>query len=49
MGRRGEPVALLGVIDLPAGEPLRGLLADESIATEERVALALAGPAFQWR
>ena len=33
----------------PAGDPLRTLLADNSIAPDERIALALAGPAFQWR
>jgi hypothetical protein len=40
---------LLDVVDVPAGDPLRMYLADASIAAEERVALALAGPAFQWR
>ena len=34
----------------PASDPLRTLLADTSIApAADRVALAIAGPAFQWR
>jgi hypothetical protein len=37
------------VVDVPAGDPLRTLLADAGIAAEERTALAIAGPAFQWR
>jgi len=32
-----------------SGDPLHALLADNSIAADERIALALAGPAFQWR
>jgi uncharacterized protein (DUF1800 family) len=46
---RLDPAMLLDVVDVPAGDPLRMYLADASIAAEERVALALAGPAFQWR
>jgi uncharacterized protein (DUF1800 family) len=48
-GRAIEPPRLLEVMDLSAGDPLRGLLADRSIPAPERVAIALAGPAFQWR
>ena len=33
----------------PTSDPLHALLSDNSIAARERVALALAGPAFQWR
>ncbi len=44
-----EPRALLEVVDVPAGNPLHTLLADNSIPASERVALAIAGPAFQWR
>ena len=44
-----EPGSLLEVVDLPANAPLPAMLADASIARDERVALALAGPAFQWR
>ncbi len=44
-----EPLALLDVADHAPGDLLRRLLADGSIAPDERVALALAGPAFQWR
>ena len=46
---RSIPRGLLDVVDVPAGDPLHGLLADNSISADERVALALAGPAFQWR
>jgi uncharacterized protein (DUF1800 family) len=45
----GDPRDLLDVIDVPAGDPLSKFLGDTSIAVDERVALALAGPAFQWR
>jgi len=44
-----DPRRLLDVVDVPEGDPLRPLIADTSIAAEERIALALAGPAFQWR
>jgi len=44
-----DPRSLLEVVDIPAGNPLPGLLGDSSIAVSERVALAIAGPAFQWR
>jgi uncharacterized protein (DUF1800 family) len=47
--RRVEPRLLLDVVDVAADDPLRALLADTAIAADERVALALAGPAFQWR
>ena len=47
--QRIDPRILLDVVDVPAGDPLRTLLADNSIAADERIALALAGPAFQWR
>ena len=48
-GRRVDPRMLLDVVDVPSGDPLHTLLADNSIAADERIALALAGPAFQWR
>jgi uncharacterized protein (DUF1800 family) len=48
-GRRSDPEALLDLVDAPPADPLRALAADESIARNERVALALASPAFQWR
>ncbi len=48
-GPRIDPRILLDVVDVPAGDPLRTLLADNTIAPDERIALALAGPAFQWR
>ena len=44
-----DPRALVEVVDLPPGNPLHGLLADTSISAPERIALAVAGPAFQWR
>jgi len=47
--QRVDPRILLDVVDVPPGDPLHKLLADNTIAADERVALALAGPAFQWR
>jgi uncharacterized protein (DUF1800 family) len=44
-----DPRSLLDVVDVPAGNPLHTLIADTSIPARERVALAIAGPAFQWR
>ena len=44
-----DPRSLLDVVDVPAGNPLHALLADTSIPAPERIALAVAGPAFQWR
>ncbi len=44
-----EPRSLLDVVDVPAGSPLHALIADSTIPARERVALAIAGPAFQWR
>jgi uncharacterized protein (DUF1800 family) len=44
-----DPRSLADVVDVPSGNPLHGLLADTSISAPERVALAIAGPAFQWR
>ena len=44
-----DPRALLEVVDVPASDPLNEYVADNSIPADERVALALAGPAFQWR
>jgi uncharacterized protein (DUF1800 family) len=43
------PRALLDVIDLAAGDPAIARLGDDAIDARERVALAIAGPAFQWR
>ena len=47
--QRIDPHILLDVVDVRPGDPLHTLLADNSIAADERIALALAGPAFQWR
>jgi uncharacterized protein (DUF1800 family) len=44
-----DPRTLADVVDVPAASPLPAMLADRSIARDERIALALAGPAFQWR
>jgi uncharacterized protein (DUF1800 family) len=44
-----DPRSLLEVVDVPANDPLNGYVADNAIPADERVALALAGPAFQWR
>ena len=46
---RIDPAQLVDVVDVDATDPLRTILADETITGEERVALAIAGPAFQWR
>jgi uncharacterized protein (DUF1800 family) len=47
--RMSDPRALLDVVDVGPEDPLRRLVGDRSIAASERVALAIAGPAFQWR
>lgn len=44
-----DPRMLAEVVDLPPGDPLPGLLADDTIPVAERLALAFAGPTFQWR
>ena len=47
--KRVDARGLLDVVDAGAGDPLHRFLGDTSIPADERVALALAGPAFQWR
>jgi uncharacterized protein (DUF1800 family) len=47
--RRVDPRLLADVVDIAEDDPLPAVLGDASIAADERVALALAGPAFQWR
>jgi uncharacterized protein (DUF1800 family) len=44
-----DPAALLDVVDVGRDDPLRALLADSAVAAGDRTALAIAGPAFQWR
>jgi len=44
-----DPRSLIDVVDVPPGNPLHALLADTAITAPERIALAVAGPAFQWR
>lgn len=48
-GRGVDPQHLLETVDVTADDPLRTVLTDASIAVDERLALAIAGPAFQWR
>jgi len=54
IGRRQGPTAsdprtLLDAVEAPAGNLLDTMLSDRSIPVPERVALTIAGPAFQWR
>jgi len=44
-----EAERLLEVVDVAPSDPLRTLLADGTISGPERLALAIGGPAFQWR
>jgi uncharacterized protein (DUF1800 family) len=46
---RLDPRSLLELVDAPSGDPVHTLLADNSIPAADRIALAIAGPAFQWR
>ena len=46
---RDDPRVLLEVVDVAEGDPLRRLLSDTSIPAADRLALGIAGPAFQWR
>src|SRR5688572_17913383 len=46
---RLDAAALLDVIDAGSAGSLRTLLKDTAIPAGDRVALAIAGPAFQWR
>jgi uncharacterized protein (DUF1800 family) len=46
---RIEPRMLLEVADVGDTDPLRAMIADPSIPAADRVALALASPALQWR
>jgi uncharacterized protein (DUF1800 family) len=47
--QRVEPRDLIDVVDVASGDPLHQFLRDASIPADERLALVLAGPAFQWR
>ena len=47
--RGPDPRAILDVIDVPDDDPLVDMLGDRSIPAQERLALAIGGPAFQWR
>ena len=49
LGRRRDPARIVEVIEVAPDDRLPGFLSDESIAPQERVAIALGGPAFQWR
>lgn len=44
-----DPKALVDLADVAAADPLHALLADTTVPATDRVALAIAGPAFQWR
>lgn len=46
---RDDPGVLLDVVDVAAGDPVRKVLADRTISVTDRMALGVAGPAFQWR
>lgn len=47
--RNSDPAVMLLLIDIAPADPLIALVTDESIEAPERLALAIAGPAFQWR
>ena len=49
MPRAFDPHTLLDIVDIGASDPLRSMLADAAVPAEDRVALAIASPAFQWR
>ena len=46
---RLDPAGLLEVVAVQDDDPLHSMLADKSIPRDERLALAIGGPAFQWR
>ena len=46
---RDDPGVLLDVVDVGEADPIRELLSDNSIPAADRLALGIAGPAFQWR
>lgn len=44
-----SPIALAEVVEHDAGGSLAATLSDSQVGTRDQIALALAGPAFQWR
>jgi uncharacterized protein (DUF1800 family) len=44
-----DPRSLLEVVEVSGDDPLHDMLADRTIPAPERIALAIASPAFQWR
>jgi hypothetical protein len=44
-----DPRALLELVQPEDAGPLEAVLADTSVDAAERLALAIGGPAFQWR
>jgi uncharacterized protein (DUF1800 family) len=44
-----EPGDVIDVVDVPEADPLRAVVSDRSIPVVDRLALAIAGPVFQWR
>jgi uncharacterized protein (DUF1800 family) len=47
--QRIDSRSLLELVDVPSTDPVHALLTDNTIPAPERIALAIAGPAFQWR
>jgi uncharacterized protein (DUF1800 family) len=47
--QRIDPRLLLDAVDVAPEDPVTKLVSDASIGRDERIALALASPAFQWR
>ncbi len=47
--QRLDPRSLLELVDVASTDPVHTLLTDNTIPAPERIALAIAGPAFQWR
>ena len=47
--RNAEPRELAALAGVPATDPLQAMISDTSVPLDERVALVLAAPAFQWR
>ncbi len=46
---RLDPARFLEVVHVDSADPLRDFVADTHIGPDERIALVLGGPAFQWR
>jgi uncharacterized protein (DUF1800 family) len=44
-----DPLRFVDLVDVADNDPLRRMISDTSIPATDRMALAIAGPAFQWR